>query len=268
MGKKSGPRKAADAQVKSARLAIDEQRRQFDYVSDLIKPFINQGMAFQQDISEGASIDGLDSRLGKIFDTEVFENLNSERLDNVNSSLSQSGLARSGRALREAAKVPTDTALAIENSIFGRQSNLFSNAQNAAARQGANATNTANNISSLLNQQGQATAAGILQGQQATAQQNAQIASALIGLMSFSDPRLKVNMQPVGRICDLSLYEWDWTEEAPEWIKHMTIGYNAEEVREKYPQYVSEVGGYLAINYVDLNAHLDQRLNSYHMEAA
>jgi len=267
MGKKSGakaPKQAAKIQAEAAKLGIEEQRRQFDFITGLLNPFVELGTDQISAITQGATASGLDDRLGEIFNTDIFSNLTQQRTDDANNLFSQRGLSRSGGAIQELANIPTETALALESELFGRQNSLFSNGQNAAAGLGAAGQQTGNAISNLLSQSGNAQAQGVIGGAQANAaaQQNTLSGLLSIGSMFFSDPRLKTNMEPVGKVVDLTLYEWDWVDEMPDELGLMGIGYNADEVQEKYPQFVGEVSGLKAINYPALNDHLEELLEA------
>lgn len=82
-----------------------------------------------------------------------------------------------------------------------------------------------------------------------------------IGGYFFSDERLKENMQPIGKIHDLTLYEWDWKPNAAIAVgAEMSTGFKAQEVQEKYPECVDDSRGILMINYPMLHAELKQRL--------
>lgn len=77
----------------------------------------------------------------------------------------------------------------------------------------------------------------------------------------FSDPRLKENMQPIGKVGRLTWYEWDWKEFARGVSgTEMGTGYNAEEVKELYPQHVADINGILTVNYPALNNEIRQEL--------
>lgn len=74
-----------------------------------------------EELFAGQTPEGLDERLGQIFGGEAFGRLREERGRAVSGQLAQTGLQRSGAALREAAAVPTGVGLGIEQLLFGRQ---------------------------------------------------------------------------------------------------------------------------------------------------
>jgi hypothetical protein len=76
--------------------------------------------------------------------------------------------------------------------------------------------------------------------------------SGLGGIISavgsiFSDRRLKENIEVVGSVSDLNLYRYNY-----KWSDEKHVGFMADEVIEKYPECVSMVHGYKAINYAKL----------------
>lgn len=85
-------------------------------------------------------------------------------------------------------------------------------------------------------------------------------AGATIGAAWLSDPRLKQNafVTGVDEKTGLTIYEWEWNEEAmklPEELRNYNVGFMADEVQAKYPEFVT-VGdhGYLMVDYVGLAA--------------
>ncbi|MEW8288242.1 MAG: tail fiber domain-containing protein [Candidatus Thiodiazotropha endolucinida] len=279
-------KRAAEAQVKSTQLGVDELRRQFDTTQGNLSPFINAGQGVVGDVTGAGTVGGLNERLAAIMGSDMFGALIEERERAVQNQLARSGMRRSGLALREAADIPTGLALAVEQALYGRQAGLMGSGQNAAAGLGALGASNSGNIANLFSQMGQSQSNAILQGQQANAQRGANllagglaganIAAGLSGatagtiaggaglgtlaasLFSFSDERMKKNMQPLGEINGLTLYQWEWKDDYKGMTykgqegTDMTIGFNAQEVERKYPEYVREINGFKAINYTGL----------------
>lgn len=260
---------AADAQVYSNQLAINEMRRQFDETQQNLRPFMEIGAAdnylpeFLWKARSGTSPEGLDDRLGRIFGSNAFRKLYGERERAVENQLSQTGLMRSGQALRSAANIPTELGMAIENLIYGRNMDLLGSAQNAAAGLGALGRDASSGIASLYRDQGQAVGQGILQGQQADAKAGQNIINTGLAAASlfFSDERMKENMEPIGSVAGLTLYEWDWKSEVSPIIGQMSIGFSAQEVERKHPDCVVEIAGRKAIAYPRLIEKLQDQLN-------
>lgn len=263
-----GKGKGSDAPVEAARVqaasgaqAIDEQRRQFDAITAMLAPFLSAGTEALPGVVGGSTAGGLDARLAEILGTDAFKSLLGERTRSVENHLGNVGLTRSGFGSKAAAAIPSDLALQIEQLLFGRQQGLAGAGQNAAAMQGQFGANMANNVGDIQMRVGEAMGQGIIgQGQAQAAQLtnliNAGTSIATAAIM-FSDPRLKKNMEPIGKIGPLTLYEWDWKDNVRGVTgAEMSIGFNADEVDEHFPEFVIERHGFKAIYYPGLTEHL------------
>lgn len=74
----------------------------------------------------------------------------------------------------------------------------------------------------------------------------------ITALINKSDIALKTNIKPVGKLPNgLSLYTWDWTEEAQEIVGNQpSYGVIAQEVQQVIPEAViKQNDGYLAVDY-------------------
>ncbi|MCB1725750.1 MAG: tail fiber domain-containing protein [Chromatiales bacterium] len=252
---------SANAQVQATQLGVEEMRRQYDETAGRLAPFFDAGTGQLAAVESGASISGLDQMINQIMGGGTFRGLIDERERAVQNQLSQTGLTRSGAALKAAAGIPTELALQLEGLLYGRQSNLAGSGQNAAAGLGAIGSNTASGIASLYNDQGQAVGQSYLQGAQADAQQSSNLVStALAAAMFFSDERLKDNMEPIGELAGLTLYEWDWKPEVSPVVGQMSIGFSAQEVEKAHPDCVVEIAGRKAIAYPRLIKRLQDQL--------
>ncbi len=260
IGNNSG--NAASNAVQAANSSgVDELRRQFDITQKNIDPFIQAGTEALSGVVGGSSASGIDERLIQIFNTDIFKNLLGERTRAVEGQLSAGGQMRSGAGLQAAANIPTDLGLALENLIFGRQSNLAGSGQNAAVGLGGLGAQNSQGIAALLSGIGEAEASGILVDAQARAkgQENLQKTTTQIATAFFSDPALKENVEEIGLIGNLKVYQWDWIKKAKKTIVRFypTIGFMADEVEELYPEYVSEYCGIKVVNYPKLLDRLE-----------
>ena len=274
-------KKASKIQKQAADAQIEEIRRQYDETVERMQPFVDAGLGFEADVTGGSGQAGLASRLESILGQKTFRGLIDERMRAVGDQFARVGLSRSGAGMQAAANVPTDLALQLEGLLFNRQSNLFQNAQNASANLGVLGANAVTGIGDERMAGANARAAGILQAQQANAAMANNIlgmgagaalgsgalggaglfggglSGALGGALMFSDETLKENIEPIGKVKDLTLYEWDWKPGVPEHLGEMTIGFLAQEVEDAYPHHVAEVGGIKVINYPGLLAELE-----------
>jgi hypothetical protein len=251
---------AARLQSQAAQAGIDEQRRQFDTTTGNLSPFLQAGMSVLPDLIKGSTAGGLDERLKSILGGDSFKALLGERTQAAGNWAGQAGLMRSGAGLRQAAAIPTDLAMQIEQMLQGRQSSLVGSAQNAAAGLGGFGAQQADSVTELLRRQGDAWATNsISQGQIAAGRSQGAVG---IASMFFSDPRLKENMEPIGKIGPLTLYEWDWIPNVRGVMGcEMNIGFDADEVQKHFPQHVVETtAGFLAIDYHALTDELKERL--------
>lgn len=81
------------------------------------------------------------------------------------------------------------------------------------------------------------------------------VGSIIGGALIASDRRLKKDLRKISEIKGLNLYMWNWNETAKNILGHVgsDVGFIAQEVREKYPEHVREVGfGFLGIDYQSL----------------
>lgn len=262
LNKDNAPKDAAKIQAATSDQALAEMARQFNISTAQMQPFIDSGMGFGADVQQGASAGGLDARLGEIFNSGTFANLQDERTKAVQQQLSQNGLNRSGYGAQAAAAIPTDLAMAIEEMLYGRQASMYGNSQNAAAGQGTAGNNYAANVAGVLQNKGDALAQGVIGQAQARAGQFEQglNTATSVASMFFSDPRLKENMEPLGEIAGLTIYEWDWREGVTDLVGKMSLGFDADQVQEKYPEFIQEVCGFKAVNYLGLIDHLREDL--------
>lgn len=219
---------------------------------DMITPFVEAGSSQLEGLASGATVSGLDERLGEIFNSDTFQSLIGDRERGVQSQLAAGGLTRSGAGLESIANVGSELGLQLENLLTGRSQSL--------AGQGLNAGNS---VASMFTKQGENTSSGIL----SDAQASAAFGSELIGVGSsifFSDERLKENIVELGQIGDLGLCEWDWKEFTEGTIINdcPTVGFIAQEVQEKYPEFVAEESGWLFVDYGSLMRRLQSNLDA------
>lgn len=258
-GLKAGGR-AGEAEVAGAQLGIDELRRQFDVTQQNFAPFLQAGTQALGGVQESATVGGLESTIAQILGGDAFQALTAERERAVQGQLSAGGQTRSGQGVQDIAAVPTELAFGIENLLAGRGANLAGVGQQAAGSLGQFGAQASGGIANLLQQQGVSQGAGIL----TNAQAQSQALQQGIGLASqifFSDERLKENIEVVAKIGDVDIIQWDWEKFTKGTVieKCGTIGFSAQSVQEKYPQYVQEICGWLAIDYHGLLDELEMK---------
>jgi len=268
-----------DSDAGSRGAGIEQQFNQqaIDELNRLLGPFISAGTGALPDVIQGTTAVGLDQRLAEIFNTNTFGSLVEERERGVRGQLSAGGLTRSGTAINEAARIPTDIGLALEQLLTNRSTNLAGTGLNAARGAGGgiagllsssgqagssglliDAESKAAGLQNLLNLAG--AAGGFALGGPQGAAAGATLAGQAGGAGFFSDIRLKENIEQIGRIGNLPLYQWDWCDFTKDTIINScpTIGFLSREVKEIYPQFVFKFGSFEGIDYASLLNELNE----------
>lgn len=243
---------------------------QLGLTREAFAPFLAAGTEALPRLQEGATLEGLSGTLSQILGGDLFGDLIGERERGVRGQLAAGGLTRSGTAIEEAARIPTDLAMQIENMLFGRTRDIAGTGLSAAAQAGGAEGGLSAQIANMFQSIGGTQAAGITGPAQATAtgilgaaQSQTQGIQNLLnlgisGVAAFSDPRLKENIKVIGRAGPLDIVTWDWIPEVKDSIvsKCDTVGFMSTQVKEFYPEYVGEFGGFDVINYPALHKEL------------
>jgi|LakMenEpi03Aug12_release.lakeMendotaPanAssembly.Ray.scaffolds.fasta_scaffold34458_2 hypothetical protein len=251
---------AANIQAGAAGQGIAEQRRQFDALQALLKPYTEAGVpALEQQQAflglrgpeaEQAAIDRIQSGAG-------FQESVRQGEEALLQRASATGGLRGGNiqgALAQFRPALLNQALEQQYSRLGGMTTL---GQQSAAGVGAAGMETGTNVANLLSQQGAALAGGELNQAKAYGQvlnMPAQFLGMQYGAGGkagmgfgnmFSDRRLKKNIKQIGTRSDgLNVYEFDYI-----WGGGRQVGLMAQEVKAIYPGAVSESGGYLMVDY-------------------
>jgi hypothetical protein len=251
---------AANLQAGAAGQGIAEQRRQFDALQALLKPYTEAGVpALEQQQAflglrgpeaEQAAIDRISSGAG-------FQESVRQGEEALLQRASATGGLRGGNiqgALAQFRPALLNQALEQQYSRLGGMTQL---GQRSAAGVGAAGMESGTNVANLLSQQGAALAGGEL-GQAKAYGQVLNMPAQFLGMQygaggkagmgfgnMFSDRRLKKNIKQISTRPDgLNVYEFDYV-----WGGGRQIGLMAQEVQTIYPGAVSESGGYLMVDY-------------------
>jgi hypothetical protein len=254
---------AANIQAGAAGQGIAEQRRQFDALQALLKPYTEAGVpALEQQQAflglrgpeeEQAAIDRISSGAG-------FQESLRQGEEALLQRASATGGLRGGNiqgALAQFRPALLNQALEQQYSRLGGMTTL---GQRSAAGVGAAGMETGTNVANLLSQQGAALAGGEL-GQAKAYGQILNMPAQFLGMQYgagrggstatpgfgnlFSDRRLKKNIKQISTRPDgLNVYEFDYI-----WGGGRQVGLMAQEVQTIYPGAVSESGGYLMVDY-------------------
>lgn len=284
------------ANIESIEAAIAGLQEQFALSQGTLEPFAAAGIESLDELrnfsfGDPETAGSFDERIGAIVGGETFKNLLATRQRGAAGLLGAGGGLRGGTAITEGAQIGTETALALENQLFGRQqtqqqqefgrlAGLTELGFGAAQGQVQGRTGLAEQIALLTGQGGAISQAGIIGGaeslsqgilasaQQAALDRNASksrssnLFGAVLGgaLSAFSDPLLKINIKPINQIGPLVLYKWDWRPETKgTMVEHMpTIGFMSPQVKKHFPEFVFKFAGYDVIDYGGLHAHLKE----------
>ena len=271
---------AAAIQSGAAEAGIAEQRRQFDAMRELLKPYTEVGVPALEGLqpyaqagapaleqqqallglrgpeAQRAAIAGIEGGAGYQAQVRAGEEALLQRA-------SATGGLRGGNIQAALGQFrPQMLQQEIERQ-YGRlggladigpvtQQNLAQIGQSSAAGTGSAGLQTGTNVANLLAQQGAAMAGGELGEAKAYGQLfnlPAQFLGMQIGAGKspnlFSDIRLKKNIKKISTRPDgLNIYEFEYI-----WGGGRQVGLMAQEVQGVYPDAVSESGGYLMVNY-------------------
>lgn len=165
--------KAADAQSRSAQLGIDEQRRQFDAVLQLLSPYNSAGNEAIESMrlftgqgdpqQQQAAIDAIQAQ-------PEFLSLVQQGEDAILSNASATGGLRGGNTQSAFAQYRPSVLSGLINQQYQRLGGLANMGQNSAAMVGSAGQGMANNVANLYGQSGAAQAGAALAAGQAQQQ--------------------------------------------------------------------------------------------------
>lgn len=271
---------AAAIQSGAAQAGIEEQRRQFDAMRELLKPYTEVGVpalkglqpyaeagapALEQQQAllglrgpeaQRAAIAGIEGGAGYQAQVQAGEEALLQRA-------SATGGLRGGNIQAALGQFRPQLLQQEIERQYGRlggmadigrvtQQNLAQIGQSSAAGTGSAGLQTGTNVANLLSQQGAALAGGEL-GEAKAYGQLFNLPAQFLGMQMgggkagslFSDIRLKKNIKKISTRPDgLNVYEFDYI-----WGGGRQVGLMAQEVQGVYPDAVSESGGYLMVNY-------------------
>jgi len=275
---------AAAAQTQASEAGIAEQRRQFNKVQELLKPYVEAGTGAIEGLQPFAQagvpamqaqqallgLAGPEAQRKAIADLAAGPQMEALAQQGENALLqraSATGGLRGGNIQAALAQFRPQMLQQEIEKQYGRLGGLTAlgqtTSQNIAQLGQASAAGTATaglrtgaDIANLMGQQGAARAGAELAQGQAFAnvlnlpaqflgmQYGAKVGTPGFGNI-FSDRRLKRNITKIGiRPDGLGVYEFEYI-----WGGGRQIGLMAQEVQGVYPDAVGEAGGYLTVNY-------------------
>jgi hypothetical protein len=163
---------AAGAQIQAAELATEEQRRQFDAVQELLKPYVEAGTSALGQQLALAGVSGPEAQRAAITALEQgpqFQALVGQGEEAILQQASATGGLRGGNVQGALAQFRPQMLASLIEQQYGRLGGLTATGQASAAGQATAAQTMGTNISNLLQQQGAASAGAALARGQATA---------------------------------------------------------------------------------------------------
>lgn len=165
--KKSGDaaKDAADAQSDSSAAGIEEQRRQYDEMVKLLSPYVNAGtgaLTGQQNILGLNGEVQQQAAIRRIEESPYFKSTAQQGENAILQNASATGGLRGGNTQGALAQFRPQLLNQLVQQQYQNLGGLTSLGQNSAAQQGNAGMQSANNISTLLGQQGQAQAGGYI----------------------------------------------------------------------------------------------------------
>lgn len=165
--------KAADAQSDASAAGQEEQRRQYDKMVELLSPYVNAGtgaLGQQQNILGLNGVEAQRTAVSGVENSPYFQATAKQGENAILQNASATGGLRGGNTQGALAQFRPQLLNQLVQQQYQNLGGITSLGQNSAAQTGNAGMQSANNISGLLAQQGQAQAGGYLGAANATNQ--------------------------------------------------------------------------------------------------
>ena len=162
--------KASDAQSEASEAGIEEQRRQFDKLVELLSPYNKAGegsLAAQQNILGLNGAQAQQQAISGIEQSPYFQATAKQGENAILQNASATGGLRGGNTQGALAQFRPQLLNQLVQQQYQNLGGITSLGQNSAAQTGNAGMQSANNIGNLLQQQGAARAGGYIGGAQA-----------------------------------------------------------------------------------------------------
>lgn len=169
---KNAAKTAANAQIDASEMGVEEQRRQFDAVQKLLKPYADAGLSGltgQQDLLGINGTAAQQAAINNINNSSEMQTYLQQGENAILQNASATGGLRGGNTQAALAQFRPQLLNQLINQRYQNYAGLTSLGQNAAAGTGNAGMQTASNISNLYQQTGAAQAGAALASGQATA---------------------------------------------------------------------------------------------------
>lgn len=169
---KKAANSAANAQIESSEMGVEEQRRQFDAVQKLLKPYADaglSGLSGQQDLLGINGTAAQQAAIGNISNSAEMQTYLQQGENAILQNASATGGLRGGNTQAALAQFRPQLLNQLINQRYQNLAGMTSLGQNAAAGTGNAGMQAASNISNLYQQSGAAQAGAALASGQASA---------------------------------------------------------------------------------------------------
>ena len=156
---------AADAQVGAAQMGIDEQRRQFDFISELLQPFVKTGTTALGGMGDLAGLGGAGQQqtaISALQGSPAFTSLLAQGENSILQNASATGGIRGGNTQAALAQFSPALLAQTINDQYSRLGGLAGLGQQSAVGLAGQAQQTGMNVTNLFGQQGAAQAGAAL----------------------------------------------------------------------------------------------------------
>lgn len=156
---------AGDAQMQADMMAIAEQRRQFDEMQKLLKPYVDIGpkaLTGQTDLLGMNGNEAQQAAIDQLKSGSMFNELNLQGQNAILQNASATGGLRGGNTQAALAQFSPALLQSMIEGQYNKLNGLTTLGQNSAAQQGVAGMNMASNIGALYQDYGAAQAGGIL----------------------------------------------------------------------------------------------------------
>jgi hypothetical protein len=154
--------RATASEMRMGQLGLEQQRKQFDMMNELLQPFYQSGAAQLPFLQQGA----MQQDFSQLRNQSPIQQLIGQRVQDTRSALSTPGLTRSGYGLKQMGSAESDALSEIEQLLTGRRQSLAGQAQTTGANLASLGNTNVNAITGLLGGMGDAQARGIIGNQQ------------------------------------------------------------------------------------------------------
>ena len=169
---KKAANSAANAQIQSSEMGVEEQRRQFDAVQKLLKPYADaglSGLSGQQDLLGINGTAAQQAAIGNVNNSSEMQTYLQQGENAILQNASATGGLRGGNTQAALAQFRPQLLNQLINQRYQNLAGMTSLGQNAAAGTGNAGMQAASNISNLYQQSGAAQAGAALASGQASA---------------------------------------------------------------------------------------------------